>query len=74
MTKQKTATMRLYNASKQSLRLQVRPPGGDFFTSEQQVTLNPGQQVTLIKSHVNIDQIQNLQKRGMLRVVFDSEA
>lgn len=72
--KQRTATLRLYNASKQALRLQVRPPGGDFFTSEQQVTLNPGQQVNLIKTHVNMDQVQNLQKRGMIKIVYDSEA
>lgn len=72
--KQKSGTIRLYNSSKQALRLQVRPPGGDFYTSEQQVTLNPGKQISLIKSHLNMEQVLNLQKRSMLRVVHDSEA
>lgn len=72
--KHKTGTIRVYNSSKQSLRLQVRPPGGDFYTSEQQVTLNPGSQISLIKSHVNMEQVQNLQKRSMLRIVYDSDA
>ncbi len=72
--KHKSSTMRLYNCGKQALRLQVRPPGGDFFTSEQQVTLNPGRDVTIIKSHLNMEQVNNLKKRGMLRVVYDSDA
>lgn len=73
MAKIKSHTLRIYNSSNQMIPLQVRAPGSDFYTNEQQVRLNPGKSVILMKSHVRMDQIENLQKRGILRVVFDSE-
>jgi len=69
----KAAVQRIYNCSNQMLPLQVRPPGGDFYRNEQQVRLLPGTDVTLPKSHLRADQIDNLQKRQMIKVVFDSE-
>ncbi len=62
-------TIIVYNSSKQAVPLSLRPPGAEFFTSEQQVTLNPGKQITLIKEHVNLDQVSNLQRRGILKVL-----
>lgn len=70
----KSHVIRIYNSSKQLISLQVRSPNGDFYTSEQQVRIIPNQSVVLPKSHVRQDQIDNLQKRGMIRVVYDSEA
>lgn len=70
----KSHVIRIYNNSKQLISLQVRSPNGDFYTSEQQVRIVPNQSVVLPKSHVRQDQIDNLQKRGMIRVVYDSEA
>jgi hypothetical protein len=70
----KSAVVRIYNCSKQMIPLQLRAPGSDFFTNEQQIRLGPGKDVVLPKTHVRDDQIQNLQKRRMLKVVYDSEA
>lgn len=71
--KKKTAVVRIYNCSKQLIPLQVRAPGSDFFTNEQQVRLEPGKDVVLPKSHLRADQIENLQKRRLIKVVYDSE-
>lgn len=68
------AMLRIYNCSKQLIPLQVRPPGGDFYTSEQQVRLAPGGDVLLPKTHLRQEQIENLQKRRMIRILYDSES
>jgi len=73
MAKKKTHVVRIYNNSKQMIPLQVRAPGGDFFTSEQQVRIMPGKDVLLLKSHLRADQVDNLAKKGLVRVVYDSE-
>lgn len=73
MAKKNTEVIRLFNCSRQLLKLQVRPPGGDFYLHEQQVSLRPGQTVLLPKDHLIQDQVSNLQSRGMLKVIFDSE-
>ena len=70
----KKAIIRIYNKSKQLIPIQVRPPKSDFYPNEQQVRLEPGKDVTLPRSHVRMDQIENLQKRGMLQITFDNEA
>lgn len=69
----KSAIIRIMNTGKQLLQLQVRPPNGDFYQDEQQIRMLPGHIVELPKSHLLEDQIQNLQRRGELKVVFDSE-
>jgi hypothetical protein len=71
--KRKTHTQRLLNNSKQLVRIQVKPPLGDFYLHEQQVGLRPGQTVVLPKDHLRPEQIHNLQARGVLKVVYDSE-
>lgn len=71
--KQKAQYIRIYNSSKQMIPIQVRPPKGDFYTSEQQVFINPGKDVLLPKSHIIDDQVSNLQARKMIKVVYDSE-
>ncbi len=73
MSKKKSHAVRIYNCSNQMIPLQVRAPGADFFTSEQQVRIGPGKDVMLPKNHLRKEQIENLQKRGMLKVVYDSE-
>lgn len=73
MAKNKSHVIRVYNSSNQMIPLQARAPGTDFFTSEQQVRIGPGRDVLLPKSHLRMDQIDNLQKRGMIKVVYDSE-
>jgi hypothetical protein len=62
----------VYNVSKQAIGLSARPPGSDFFRSEQQIWIGPRKTVTLPKSHVNIDQITNLCAKGMLKVMSDT--
>jgi mRNA-degrading endonuclease toxin of MazEF toxin-antitoxin module len=54
--------------------LQVRAPGSDFYTNEQQIRLDPGKDVVLPKSHLLADQIENLQRKRMVKVIYDSEA
>ena len=70
----KTHVIRIYNNSKQLIQLQVRAPGSDFFTNEQQVRIQPGKDVLLPKSHLRQDQVENLQKRGFIKIVYDSQA
>lgn len=74
MQKSKTPVLRIYNASKQLIQLQIRAPGSDFFTNEQQVRIPPGEDVLLPKSHLRQDQVENLQKRRFIKVVYDSQA
>lgn len=71
--KARSAMVRLYNCSKQMIPLQVCPPGADFFSNEQQIRLAPGKDVMLPKSYLREDQIENLQKRRMIKVNYDSD-
>lgn len=73
MAKQ-SAVVRVYNCSKQMIPLQIRPPGSDFYSNEQQVRLLPGKDVLLPKSHLREDQIKNLCAKRMLKVTYDSES
>ena len=73
MAKTKSAVVRIYNCSKQMIALQLRPPGSDFFRNEQQVRINPGNDALLLKSHLRIEQVTNLQKKRMIQVVYDSD-
>ena len=74
MAKKRSATVRIYNCSRQMIPLQVRAPGSDFYTNEQQIRLDPGKDVVLPKSHLLADQIENLQRKRMVKVIYDSEA
>jgi hypothetical protein len=71
--KNKTHIATIYNCSKQMIPLQVRPPGSDFYTNEQQIRLMPGQDVQLPKTYIRQEQIDNLCARGMIKVVYDSQ-
>jgi hypothetical protein len=53
--------------------LQVRPPGSDFYRNEQQVRINPGDDALLPKSHLRAEQVENLQKKRVIQVIYDSE-
>lgn len=72
--KAKSAIIRVYNSSNQMIPIQVRAPGSDFFSNEQQVRIEPGKEVLLPKSHLIEDQIKNLQQRRMIKVYYDNEA
>jgi len=72
-TKQKSSVIRVYNNSMQQVALQMRPPASEFYTNEQQVRLNPGKDCLLPKSHVRMEQIDNLRKKGILKVLYDSD-
>lgn len=61
---------RIYNSSKQMIPIQLRPPGSDFYRSEMQVRVSPGESVLVPKSHVNEDQINNLRKRRLIRITY----
>lgn len=65
--------IRIYNCSKQLVPLQMRPPGAEFFTNEQQVRIRPGQDVMLRKDYLNQEQIANLRARKIIQVTYDSE-
>ena len=70
----KSHVVRIYNNSKQLIQLQVRPPGGDFFTNESQIRIPAGGDVLLPKSHLRQDQVDNLVKKGFIKILHDSEA
>jgi hypothetical protein len=69
----RSASVRIYNCSKQMVPLQVRAPGSDFYQNEQQIRLGVGQDVELPKSHLHAEQIENLQRRRIIKVIYDSE-
>jgi hypothetical protein len=70
--KAKSDVVRIYNNSRQMIALQVRAPGADFYTHEQQVRLHPGKDVVLPKTHLREEQIKNLQAKRMIKVLYDS--
>lgn len=70
----KTEIVKIYNCSTQLVQLQLRVPGGDFYTDEQQVRILPGKEAELPKNHLREDQIANLKARRMIKVTYDSEA
>lgn len=70
---QKSHVIRVYNKSNQLIQLQMRPPGGDFFTNESQVRILPGREVLLPKSHCRQDQLDNLSKKGFIKILYDSQ-
>ena len=63
----------LYNTSQQSIPLQIRPPGSDFYSGEQQVWIKPGNSAQLPWDHLNQDQVDNLMRRGAIKKVYDSK-
>lgn len=66
--------IRIANISKQMVPIQLRSPNGDFYTHEHQIRLDPGcQPISIPKSHLFMEQITNLAKRGILKIVNDTE-
>lgn len=61
--------VRILNKSKQMIPLQVRPPNGEFYTTEQQIRLMPGKTVELPEEYAHMEQIQNLRKKGILQII-----
>ena len=72
MARAKSESIRIYNSSKQMIPIQVRSPKGDFYASEQQIRLLPGKDVLLPKSHIMQEQVDNLAKRRMIRVIYET--
>jgi hypothetical protein len=72
-TKTKSAVVRIYNKSNQTIPIQLCPPDGDFFLHQQCVYVRAKQTVTVPKSYLNEDQIKNLQMRRELQILFDSD-
>lgn len=70
----RTETIRVTNCSKQMIPIQAKPPGGDFYRNEQQVRIRPGASIELPKSYLMEEQIVNLQKRGMIRVLSEDKS
>lgn len=69
----KSHVVTVYNCSKQLISLQVRAPGSDFYTNEQQVRIPAGRSAQLPKAYLRSDQLGNLKARGMIKIVYDSE-
>lgn len=74
MSDSKSGVIRIYNCSNQMIPIQVRAPGSNFYANEQQVRIGAKKDVTLPKSHIYSEQIQNLQQRRMVKVTYDSES
>lgn len=71
--KSRTSIIRLMNIGKQTIPLEVKPEGGDFYTDRSTVYLHINKVVDLPKSFLNMDQINNLQKRRHIKIVRDEE-
>ena len=56
------------NVSKQSIPIQVRRPGGDFYRDEQQIRISPGETVRLPETVVMQHQLDNCRARHELHV------
>ena len=63
----------VYNRGRQTVHLQVKPPGGDFFLHEQVIYLKPGKSVQIPKNCANSAQIRNLQAKRQIQVTNDTE-
>ena len=64
----------VYNRGRQTVHLQVKPPGGDFFLHEQVIYLKPGKSVQIPKNCANSSQIRNLQAKRQIQITHDTEA
>jgi hypothetical protein len=73
MSELNQGVVRIYNCSEQMIPLSARPPGGDFFLHEQSIYLKSGEHVGLPKAYINMNQIENLQAKGMLRILTDTD-
>jgi len=60
----------LYNPKRMAIPIQLSPPPGwDFWTGEQTVQLKGREQCKFPAHRLNEDQIVNLEKKGMLKVL-----
>jgi hypothetical protein len=73
MKKNRSHVIRVYNNSRQLIQLQARPPGGNFYMNESQIRIQPGHDVLLPKAHLRQDQLENLKKKGFIKILHDSE-
>ena len=55
------------NCSKQSINIQTREPGQDFYLGEASVLLRRNQTLTRPLNRVMMEQLDNLRKRGMIK-------
>jgi len=62
-------TVRIQNIGPQRLPLQVSPPKGDFYLTQQQIHLGRNKSVELPVEVVHSEQIKNLQAKGLIRVI-----
>jgi hypothetical protein len=63
----------IYNVSKQSIPIQLKPPiGVDFFQGEQTIYVHKGKSGKFPKSRLRDNQIQNLRKSGRIRTEISS--
>jgi hypothetical protein len=64
----------LYNPRAQMVTVRRKPPQGtDFFTHEQAINIRGQKTARIPREHLDWDQINNLQKRGHIRVVATAD-
>ena len=61
--------IRIVNSSSQMIPIQLTAEGEDFFRGQQQIQLQPGQDVALDEKYLIPGQVENLQKRGLLQLI-----
>lgn len=57
------------NRSRQTIPLQVKPPGGDFYMQERQVRIPAGKSVQLPADYLMDAQVENLQAKQELQII-----
>jgi hypothetical protein len=59
----------LYNPRSQVVSIRQRPPGSDFFISEQTISIRGKHTAKIPKNFLDLDQIKNLQMRGHIKII-----
>ena len=61
--------IRIINCSNQMIPIQLSAEGEDFFRGQQQIQLGRGQDVLVDRKYLIDGQVDNLQQRGLLRLI-----
>jgi hypothetical protein len=69
MPREEMEFVTIENISSQMVRIQIKPPGGDFYLDEQQIQINPNNRISVPKDHLLWQQIENFKAHKILRVI-----
>ena len=72
--REKSGEITISNCSKQLVPIHLNAPKGvDFYVGAQDYRLYPGKMFTFKKDRLRMQQVERLQKQGMIQIIFDSD-